>query len=108
MDRFAMVTHWSTGVSMVACIAMGAGGFLVFKDRTKGNVLNNFPPNDTMANIARFCFGLNMLTTLPLEIFVCREVILNYFYPSNSLPEGAGGESFNYRRHSHVYISLYL
>ncbi|VVT46823.1 uncharacterized protein SAPINGB_P001404 [Magnusiomyces paraingens] len=99
MDRFAIVTHWSTGVSMVACIAMGVGGFLVFKDRTKGNVLNNFPPDDTMANIARFCFGLNMLTTLPLEIFVCREVILNYFYPSNSLPEGAGGESFNYRRH---------
>ena len=27
------------------------------------------------------CFGLNMLTTLPLEAFVCREVMLTYFYP---------------------------
>ena len=28
------------------------------------------------------CFGLNMLTTLPLECFVCREVITLYFYPT--------------------------
>lgn len=106
MDRFAIVTHWSTGVSMVACLAMGVGGFLVFKDKTKGNLLNNFPSDDTMANVARFCFGLNMLTTLPLEIFVCREVFLNYFYPpsqstlSASLshdPEEAS--DFNYKRH---------
>lgn len=81
MDRFKTVTHWSTGVSMVACLMMGVGGFVVFRDKTKGNILNNFPPNDTMANVARFCFGFNMLTTLPLEIFVCREVLLNYFYP---------------------------
>lgn len=93
MDRFAMVTHWSTGVSMVACLAMGVGGFLVFKDKTKGNILNNFPADDSLANVARFCFGLNMLTTLPLEIFVCREVILNYFYPQNS------GTEFSYKRH---------
>ncbi|CAN6643434.1 vacuolar amino acid transporter 2 [Trichomonascus vanleenenianus] len=82
MDRFAKVTHWSTTVSMVMCMLMGIGGFLVFKDETKGNILNNFPASDTMANIARFCFGFNMLTTLPLEIFVCREVLLNYFYPN--------------------------
>lgn len=81
MDRFALVTHWSTGVSMVACMVMGLGGFFIFKDQTKGNILNNFPADDTMANIARFCFGFNMLTTLPLEIFVCREVFLNYFFP---------------------------
>jgi sodium-coupled neutral amino acid transporter 11 len=68
---------------MVACMLMGIGGFLVFKDLTKGNVLNNFPQNDTMANIARFCFGFNMLTTLPLEIFVCREVLINYFWPDS-------------------------
>ena len=26
------------------------------------------------------CFGLNMLTTLPLEAFVCREVMENYWF----------------------------
>lgn len=81
LDRFAWVTHWSTGVSMAFCMIMGVGGFLIFKDQTKGNVLNTFPGDDIMANIARFCFGLNMVTTLPLEIFVCREVILTYYWP---------------------------
>lgn len=28
------------------------------------------------------CFGLNMLTTLPLECFVCREVMMTYYFPN--------------------------
>jgi solute carrier family 38 (sodium-coupled neutral amino acid transporter), member 11 len=59
---------------------MALAGFLTFGSKTQGNVLNNFPSSNTMVNIARFCFGLNMLTTLPLEAFVCREVIFNYWY----------------------------
>ncbi|ODQ67147.1 vacuolar amino acid transporter 2 [Nadsonia fulvescens var. elongata DSM 6958] len=80
LDRFATLTHWSTFVSMIACLALGLGGFLVFRDKTLGNLLNNFAGDDVYANLARFCFGFNMLTTLPLEIFVCREVLLNYFF----------------------------
>ncbi|KAK9239564.1 transmembrane amino acid transporter protein-domain-containing protein [Lipomyces kononenkoae] len=80
LDRFARVTHWSTGVSMVACMTLALGGFLTFRNRTAGNVLNNFPADNIFINIARFCFGFNMLTTFPLEIFVCREVILDYIY----------------------------
>ncbi|KAI9716041.1 MAG: hypothetical protein M1828_000508 [Chrysothrix sp. TS-e1954] len=82
IDRFAKVTHYSTSISMVACMAMALAGFLSFGDKTDGNVLNNFPTDNTMVNIARLCFGLNMLTTLPLECFVCREVITNYYFPN--------------------------
>lgn len=53
MDRFARVTHFSTGISMVACLAMAFGGYLSFGDLTEGNVLNNFPTNNVMVNIAR-------------------------------------------------------
>ncbi|EMC97454.1 hypothetical protein BAUCODRAFT_33171 [Baudoinia panamericana UAMH 10762] len=81
MDRFARVTHYSTGISMVACMALALGGYLSFGDKTQGNVLNNFPTNNVMVNIARLCFGLNMLTTLPLECFVCREVMTTYYFP---------------------------
>jgi solute carrier family 38 (sodium-coupled neutral amino acid transporter), member 11 len=81
LDRFARVTHWSTSISCVACMVMALAGFLTFGDRTQGNVLNNFPTDNTMVNIARFCFGLNMLTTLPLEAFVCREVMTTYYFP---------------------------
>ncbi|KAK3112735.1 hypothetical protein LTR53_010660 [Teratosphaeriaceae sp. CCFEE 6253] len=101
MDRFARVTHYSTAISMVACMAMALGGYLSFGDRTQGNVLNNFPTNNVVVNIARLCavttlhtcpaaktltmyrrcFGLNMITTLPLECFVCREVMTTYYFP---------------------------
>ncbi|KAI1149167.1 transmembrane amino acid transporter family protein [Nemania diffusa] len=90
IDRFSTVTHYSTGVSMVACLVMALAGFLTFGDKTLGNVLNNFPADNTMVTIARLCFGLNMLTTLPLEAFVCREVMLNYWFP---------GEPFNMNLH---------
>lgn len=53
MDRFARVTHFSTSVSMAACLAMALAGFLIFGDKTQGNVLNNFPTDNIMVNIAR-------------------------------------------------------
>jgi len=61
---------------------MALAGFLTFGSKTLGNVLNNFPTDNTFVNIARLCFGLNMLTTLPLEAFVCREVMHNFFFDS--------------------------
>jgi solute carrier family 38 (sodium-coupled neutral amino acid transporter), member 11 len=97
MDRFARVTHLSTSISMVACMAMALSGFLTFGDKTKGNVLNNFPTDNIMVNIARLCFGLNMLTTLPLEAFVCREVMTNYWFKN---------EPFNPHRHLIFSTSL--
>ncbi|KAJ5402768.1 uncharacterized protein N7487_008664 [Penicillium crustosum] len=81
LDRFTRVTHYSTGISLVMCLAMGIAGFLSFGSKTQGNVLNNFPSDNIVVNIARFCFGLNMLTTLPLEAFVCRSVMTTYYFP---------------------------
>lgn len=82
---------------MLACLVMALSGFLAFGDKTQGNVLNNFPADNVMANVARLCFGLNMLTTLPLEAFVCREVMLNYWFP---------GEPFNMNLHLLFTTSL--
>ncbi|EGN99764.1 hypothetical protein SERLA73DRAFT_88414 [Serpula lacrymans var. lacrymans S7.3] len=90
LDRFAKVTHISTAISLVACCTLAISAFWVFTDRTQGNILNNFSRSDTIINVARFCFGLNMFTTLPLELFVCREVIEQYFFSH---------ESFNPQRH---------
>ncbi|KAF2275247.1 uncharacterized protein EI97DRAFT_420880 [Westerdykella ornata] len=97
IDRFARVTHYSTGISLVACLAMALSGFLTFGSKTVGNVLNNFPDDNIMVNIARLCFGLNMLTTLPLEAFVCREVMNNYWFAN---------EPYNMNRHMIFTTSL--
>ncbi|KAF8625424.1 hypothetical protein AX15_005386 [Amanita polypyramis BW_CC] len=90
LDRFAKVTHISTFVSLVSCLTLAISAYVVFTNKTRGNILNNFPADDTIINVARFCFGLNMFTTLPLELFVCREVIEQYFFSH---------ESFNMQRH---------
>ncbi|KAL4763268.1 putative amino acid transporter [Aspergillus foveolatus] len=90
LDRFAKVTHYSTGISLLMCLLMGVSGFLFFGSETQGNVLNNFPSDNILINVARLCFGLNMLTTLPLEAFVCREVMTTYYFPD---------EPFNMNRH---------
>lgn len=81
IDRFSRVTHYSTSISLVACLVMALCGYLTFGSKTMGNVLNNFPDDNILVNIARLFFGLNMLTTLPLEAFVCREVMNNYWFP---------------------------
>ncbi|RDB16965.1 Vacuolar amino acid transporter 2 [Hypsizygus marmoreus] len=99
LDRFAKVTHVSTLLSLVCCATLAISAYLVFTDKTQGNILNNFSPNDTLINVARFCFGLNMFTTLPLELFVCREVIEQYFFSH---------ESYNKERHIFFTTTILL
>ena len=44
LDRFNTVTHISTAISLVACCTLAISAFLVFTDKTQGNILNNFGP----------------------------------------------------------------
>ncbi len=80
INKFGKVTHYSTLIAGVAATSISIAGYWSFTDKTLGNILNNFPADDAMVNLARFCFGLNMLITLPLECFVCREVLETYFF----------------------------
>ena len=52
---------------MVACLTMALVGFLNFGDKTQGNVLNNFPSDNVMVNIARL-YGYPWLASYtPIE-----------------------------------------
>lgn len=53
MDRFAKVTHISTTISCLACLIMALSGYITFGNLTQGNILNNFPNDNIMVNIAR-------------------------------------------------------
>ncbi|KAF9326340.1 hypothetical protein BG006_010210 [Podila minutissima] len=97
MNRVKMVTHMSMAVSLLACLILALSGFLAFSDKTQGNILNNFPSDNFIINIARFCFGVNMFTTLPLENFVCREVIETYYF---------AGQPFSMKRHVIITTGL--
>ncbi|KAF9118913.1 hypothetical protein BGW39_000751 [Mortierella sp. 14UC] len=97
MNRVKIVTHMSMLVSLLACLILALSGYLAFSDKTQGNILNNFPSENFIINIARFCFGVNMFTTLPLEAFVCREVIETYYFP---------GAPFSLKRHAIITTGL--
>ncbi|GEQ69058.1 hypothetical protein JCM33374_g2729 [Metschnikowia sp. JCM 33374] len=91
--KFATLTHWACGVSMCFCLLMGVPGLLNFGHNIKGNILNNFRSDDAWINVARFCFGLNMLTTFPLEIFVVRDVLKDIVLAGTPSPSSHGGTS---------------
>jgi len=80
IDRFFLVTHLSTGLSLLACLFMGISGYLSFNEKTRGNILNNFPEGSEapfLISFARLCFGFNCITTFALECLVCREVSIS-------------------------------
>ncbi|KAF9976642.1 hypothetical protein BGZ73_008113 [Actinomortierella ambigua] len=97
INRVSLVTHMSMFVSLLACMILALAGFLSFTDKTTGNILNNFPSDNFLINIARFCFGVNMFTTFPLENFVCREVIETYYFPD---------KAFSLKRHVIITVGL--
>ncbi len=78
-DSFIHVMH---RLSWISCLILGLSGYLVFVEKTQGNVLNNFPQNDLIINFARLFFAANMFLSIPLECFVCREVceFHSYFF----------------------------
>ncbi|ODV78808.1 vacuolar amino acid transporter 2 [Suhomyces tanzawaensis NRRL Y-17324] len=106
MDKFNRLTHIACGVSMVCCMAMGINGLLNFGDKTKGNILNNFKSDDNWINLARFCFGLNMMTTFPLEIFVIRDVLKDIVLSG----DGQGGSTAHLELSSkqHFFLTTFL
>lgn len=106
LDRFAKLTHMACGISMVCCLVMGVNGLLNFGDNTKGNLLNNFKSDDNWINVARFCFGLNMLTTFPLELFVVRDVLKDIVLASSS--EDGSTAHLQLSSKQHFFITTFL
>lgn len=107
LARFAKLTHIACAVSMICCFVMGVNGFLNFGDNTKGNILNNFRSDDNWINLARFCFGLNMLTTFPLEIFVVRDVLKEVVF-ANHKTQGGSTSHLELSSRQHFIITSLL
>ncbi|KAJ1718541.1 hypothetical protein LPJ61_006576 [Coemansia biformis] len=75
LNRYFEVIHISTVVSTIVSLVIAVAGYVCFRDKTRGNVLNNFPQDSLLINIARFLFALNMIATFPMETLVAREVV---------------------------------
>ncbi|THH05464.1 hypothetical protein EW146_g9895 [Bondarzewia mesenterica] len=64
--------------------------------------------NDSLINVARFCFGLNMFTTLPLELFVCREPRLRLHVTKVIEQFFFSHEAFSIQRHLFFTTTILL
>ncbi|XP_077583932.1 putative sodium-coupled neutral amino acid transporter 11 [Stigmatopora nigra] len=77
LTNWTRVTHISVGSALIISAVFALSGYVTFKGYTQGDIFENYCKDDNLATFGRFCFGLSIITTFPLECFVTREVISN-------------------------------
>ncbi|XP_047456238.1 putative sodium-coupled neutral amino acid transporter 11 isoform X1 [Mugil cephalus] len=75
--KWAQVTHISVCSALIISAVFAAAGYATFTGYTQGDIFENYCRDDNLATFGRFCFGLSIITTFPLECFVTREVVSN-------------------------------
>ncbi|KAJ0070442.1 hypothetical protein NL108_010685 [Boleophthalmus pectinirostris] len=77
LSHWTRVTHVSVGSALVISAAFAVAGYSTFTGYTQGDIFENYCRDDNLATFGRFCFGVSIITTFPLECFVTREVLSN-------------------------------
>ncbi|KAM4609110.1 putative sodium-coupled neutral amino acid transporter 11 [Polymixia lowei] len=77
LGNWSQVTHVSVSLALVVSATFAVAGYSTFTGYTQGDIFENYCKNDNLVTFGRFCFGLSIMTTFPLECFVTREVISN-------------------------------
>uniref|UniRef100_A0A8C8ZXW9 Putative sodium-coupled neutral amino acid transporter 11 n=1 Tax=Prolemur simus TaxID=1328070 RepID=A0A8C8ZXW9_PROSS len=81
--KWSRIIHISIVVSMFICILFATCGYLTFTGFTQGDLFENYCRSDNLVTFGRFCYGVTVLLTYPMECFVTREVIANVFFGGN-------------------------
>lgn len=77
------IIHTSILVSVFICVVFATCGYLTFTDFTQGDLFENYCRGDDLVTFGRFCYGITVILTYPIECFVTREVIANVFFGAN-------------------------
>ncbi|KAL2081443.1 hypothetical protein ACEWY4_023296 [Coilia grayii] len=80
LSNWSRVTHLSVAFAFVVSAAFAVAGYATFTGYTQGDIFENYCRNDNLATFGRFCYGISIVTTFPLECFVTREVVSNVFF----------------------------
>ncbi|XP_028249072.1 putative sodium-coupled neutral amino acid transporter 11 [Parambassis ranga] len=83
LANWTQVTHISVGSALIISAVFAVAGYATFTGYTQGDIFENYCRDDNLATFGRFCFGLSIITTFPLECFVTREVISNVICSRN-------------------------
>ncbi|KAL2774630.1 putative sodium-coupled neutral amino acid transporter 11 isoform 2 [Daubentonia madagascariensis] len=81
--KWSRIIHISIVVSMFICVLFATCGYLTFTGFTQGDLFENYCRSDDLVTFGRFCYGVTVLLTYPMECFVTREVIANVFFGGN-------------------------
>ncbi|NWV33190.1 AVT2 protein, partial [Grantiella picta] len=80
LKNWSQVTHVSVSLALIISIVFAASGYWTFTEYTQGDIFENYCRDDNLATFGRFCYGVTVILTFPLECFVTREVIANVFF----------------------------
>ncbi|NXU58952.1 AVT2 protein, partial [Turnix velox] len=83
LRNWSRVTHVSVSLAFVISVVFAACGYMTFTGYTEGDIFENYCRDDNLATFGRFCYGVTVILTFPLECFVTREVISNVFFHGN-------------------------
>lgn len=75
--RLQKITRRSTCFQIVCYIVIGLCGYISFGDFTHDNVLANFAPDDSVANLGRLLVCGSMLVQIPLSTFSTRATLVD-------------------------------
>uniref|UniRef100_A0A2K5ZPI2 Putative sodium-coupled neutral amino acid transporter 11 n=1 Tax=Mandrillus leucophaeus TaxID=9568 RepID=A0A2K5ZPI2_MANLE len=81
--KWSRLIHMSIVISVFICIFFATCGYLTFTGFTQGDLFENYCRNDDLVTFGRFCYGVTVILTYPMECFVTREVIANVFFGGN-------------------------
>uniref|UniRef100_A0AC11BB77 Solute carrier family 38 member 11 n=1 Tax=Ovis aries TaxID=9940 RepID=A0AC11BB77_SHEEP len=81
--KWSHIIHVSTLISVFISILFATCGYLTFTGYTQGDLFENYCRNDDLVTFGRFCYGVTVILTYPIECFVTREVIANVFFGGN-------------------------
>uniref|UniRef100_H0VLF7 Putative sodium-coupled neutral amino acid transporter 11 n=1 Tax=Cavia porcellus TaxID=10141 RepID=H0VLF7_CAVPO len=83
VPKWSRVVHMSILVSVLICVLFATCGYLTFTGFTQGDLFENYCRSDDLVTFGRFCYGITVILTYPIECLVTREVIANVFFGGN-------------------------
>uniref|UniRef100_A0A7M4FKY1 Putative sodium-coupled neutral amino acid transporter 11 n=2 Tax=Crocodylus porosus TaxID=8502 RepID=A0A7M4FKY1_CROPO len=83
LSNWSRITHVSVSLAVSISMMFAACGYVTFKGYTEGDLFENYCRGDDLATFGRFCYGVTVILTFPIECFVTREVIANVFFKGN-------------------------
>ncbi|KAM5280116.1 putative sodium-coupled neutral amino acid transporter 11 [Ctenodactylus gundi] len=84
--KWSRIIHMSILVSVFISVLFATCGYLTFTGFTQGDLFENYCRSDDLVTFGRFCYGITVILTYPIECFVTREVIANVFFGGNLSP----------------------